>query len=73
MATTCGSIHFTRWQMAKIAYGATRDQLDLIGDWFPGVKVCNFIDAVHAATRAFMRGPVSVRVDATEDGKLFTR
>lgn len=60
MAIDCGSIHFTRWQMAKIAYGATRDQLALIGDWFPGVNFCNRVDAVHAAVRAFIRGPVDL-------------
>lgn len=57
-----GTVRFSRWDMAKIAYGATRDQLDLIGDWFPGVNLCNRIDAVHAALRAYKRGPVAIRM-----------
>lgn len=57
-------IHFTRTQMARIAYHATRDQLNLIGDWFPGVRYINFIDAVHAAVKAYGRGAVTVDVDA---------
>ena len=58
------NIHFTRWQMSKIAYHATRDQLDLIGDWFPGIKAINFIDAIHAGCKAFLHGPVTVHVAA---------
>lgn len=65
---TSTQIHFTRTQMAKIAYGATRDQLDLIGNWFPGVGVCNFIDAIHAALKAYVRGAVTVNVEATSVG-----
>lgn len=55
-------IHFTRWQMSKIAYHATRDQLELMGDWFPGIKAVNFIDAVHAAIKAYLRGGVTMNV-----------